>query len=154
MTAALFALTFIIREILTVTKKGCAMLTPLEISFHGLERSDAVEARIREKFERLQGHFDRFTHARVVVEAPARRAPRPKFFHVRIEIGIPGHKPILAIHEPDGDHAHTDVMLALRDCFKAAQRQIDEFSARLDHPAKHERVRRRPRTPEAGQDEA
>ena len=128
------------------------MLKPLEISFHGLERSDAVEARIREKFERLQSHFDRFTHARVVVEAPARRAPRPKFFHVRIEIGVPGHKPIVATHEPDGDHAHTDVMLALRDCFKAAQRQIDELSAKLDHPAKHEKVRRRPRTPnpEAG----
>lgn len=125
------------------------MLTPLEISFHGLERSDAVETRIREKFERLQSHFDRFTHARVVVEAPARRTPRPKFFHVRIEIGVPGMKPIIAVHEPEGDRAHTDVNLALRDCFKAAQRQIDALSAKLDHPAKHERVRRRPRQPEA-----
>ena len=131
------------------------MLTPLEISFHGLERSDAVENRIREKFQRLESHFDRITHARVVVEAPARRAPRPKFFHVRIEIGIPGQKPVVAKHEPEGDKAHTDVMLALRDCFKAAQRQIDTFSTRLDHPAKHEQVRRRPHAAAvAGQDEA
>ena len=128
------------------------MLTPLEISFHGLERSDAVENRIREKFQRLESHFDRITHARVVVEAPARRAPRPKFFHVRIEIGIPGQKPVVAKHEPEGDKAHTDVMLALRDCFNAAKRQMDELASRLGHMAKHERVRRRPHAPIVGED--
>ena len=53
--------------------KGSPMITPLEITFHGLERSDAVEARIHEKFERLRSHFDRMTHARVVIDAPQRR---------------------------------------------------------------------------------
>ena len=124
--------------------KGNSMLTPLEISFHGLERSDAVEARIREKFKRIEKHFDRITHARVAIEAPQRRSPLPKFFQVKIEIGIPGRHPVLASYEPDGEGGHTDVMLAIRDAFAAAQRQIDELGARMDHPAKHERERRRP----------
>lgn len=121
------------------------MLTPLEISFHGLERSDAVETRIREKFKRIESHFDRITHARVVVTAPQRRTPKPKFFHVKIEIGIPGHKSIVANHEPDADNAHTDVNLALRDAFATAMRQVDEFASRMDHPAKKEKARRRPK---------
>lgn len=120
------------------------MQSQLEISFRGLERSEAVEARVREKFKRLEQHFERFTHARVVIEAPQRRAPLPKFFHVRIDIGIPGHKPIVVHYEPDGEHAQTDVMLALRDAFSAAQRQVDELAGRFEKKARSEKARRRP----------
>ena len=126
------------------------MQSPLEITFHGVERSEAVERRVREKFKRIEAHFERITHARVVIEAPQRRTPLPKFFHVRIDIGIPGKKPIVVHHEPEDDHAHTDVMLALRDAFSAAQRQVDNLSDRLDRHARSEKARRRPaaETPE------
>ncbi len=120
------------------------MQSPLEITFHGVERSESVEARIQEKFKRIETRFERITHARVVIEAPQRRTPLPKFFHVRIDIGIPGHKPIVVNHEPDADNAHTDVMLALRDAFGVAQRLVDELADRLDKQARHEKVRRRP----------
>ena len=120
------------------------MQSPLEITFHGVERSEAVEARVREKFKRIEAYFDGITHARVVVEAPQRRTALPKFFHVRIDIGIPGHKPILVKHEPDAEHAHTDVMLALRDAFAAAQRQVSELSDRFDKHARSEKARRKP----------
>lgn len=120
------------------------MTSSLEVTFHGLERSEAVEARVREKFKRIEGHFDRITHARVVIEAPQRRTPLPKFFHVTIDIAIPGHKAIVVKHEPEAANAHTDVMLALRDAFSAAQRQVDELADRLDKQARHEKVRRRP----------
>lgn len=120
------------------------MQSPLEITFHGVERSEAVEQRIRQKFKRIEAHFERITHARVAIEAPQRRTPLPKFFHVRIDIGIAGKKPIVVHHEPDDEHAHTDVMLAIRDAFSAAQRQVDELASRLEHKARHEKVRRRP----------
>ena len=126
------------------------MLTPLEISFHGLERSDAVEARIREKFQRIEQHFDRITHARVVIDAPTRRGKVPKLFNVRIEIGVPGHPPIKVDHEPDAAHTQTDVMIAIRDAFAAAQRQVDELVDRMDKPARREQARRRPAKAPAG----
>jgi ribosome-associated translation inhibitor RaiA len=120
------------------------MQSPLEITFHGVERSEAVEQRVHQKFKRIEARFERITYARVVIEAPQRRTPLPKFFHVHIDIGIPGKKPIVVKHEPDGENAHTDVMLALRDAFSAAQRQVDELSNRLDRQARHEKARRRP----------
>lgn len=122
------------------------MQSPLEISFHGVERSEAVEERVRVKFKRIEAHFERITHARVVIEAPQRRTPLPKFFHVRIDIGIPGMKSIVVKHEPEAEHAHTDVMLALRDAFSAAQRQVDELGDRLERQGRHEKARRRPQT--------
>ena len=122
------------------------MQSPLEITFHGLERSEPVEERVRQKFKRIETHFDGITYARVVIEAPQRRTAVPKFFHVRIDIGIPGHKPIVVKHEPDAEHAYTDVMLALRDAFAVAQRQVAELSDRFDKHARSEKARRRPAT--------
>jgi len=120
------------------------MRTPLEISFHGLEKSDAVEARIRDKFTRLQQHFARITHARVVVETPRKHSPTAKVFHVKIEIGLPGQKPLIISSEPEVDQARTDVSLAIRDAFAAARRRLDDIAAKIKHPAKRERARRRP----------
>lgn len=121
------------------------MQTPLEISFHGIDKSEAVESRIREKFARLERHFDRITHARVAVEATRKRNALPTFFTVKIEIGIPGHNPVIVNHEsPDGDD-NTDVMLVLRDAFAAAKRQLDHVIERMDKPARREQARRRPR---------
>ena len=120
------------------------MLKPLEISFHGLDRSDAVEARIREKFGRIEQHFDRITHARVAVRTPARRGAVPKMFHVKIEIGMAGHAPIIVDYEPNPDRAQTDVMLALREAFAIATRQVDDYVSRKDKPARREKARRRP----------
>jgi len=127
------------------------MQSPLEITFHGVERSESVEARVREKFKRIEAHFEGITHARVVIDAPQRRTPLPKFFHVSIDIGIPGHKPILVNHQPEAEHAHTDVMLALRDAFAAAQRQVNELSDRFEKHARSEKARRRPNS---GREEA
>lgn len=129
------------------------MLTPLEISFHGLERSDAVETRAREKFARLEKRFDRITHGRVVIEVPRRRASAPKLFNVTIEIGVPGHNPIIVKYEPSED-GQDDVMLALRDAFASATRQVDEIVDKMAKPARREQTRRRPRANGDATDEA
>jgi ribosome-associated translation inhibitor RaiA len=120
------------------------MSAPLEITFHGLEKSDAVEARIRDKFTRLQQHFERITHGRVVVETPRKHSPTAKVFQVKIEIGLPGQKPLIVCYEPVVDQARTDVSLAIRDAFAAARRRLDDAAAKIKHPAKRERARRRP----------
>ncbi len=121
------------------------MLKPLEISFHGLERSEAIESRVREKFARIEKHFDRITHARVSIQSPRRRAPLPKLFHVKIEIGIPGHNSIVVNCEPDNDGGPSDIVMALKEAFAAANRQVDDIVARMDKPARREQARRRPR---------
>ena len=121
------------------------MLTPLEISFHGLERSEAIESRVREKFARIEKHFDRITHARVSIQSPRRRAPLPKLFHVKIEIGIPGHNSIVVNYEPVNDGGPSDIVMALKEAFAAANRQVDDIVARMDKPARREQARRRPR---------
>ena len=59
-------------------RKGPLMHSPVEIHFHGIEKSEAIEERVREKVSKLEKHFSRMTHCRVVLEAPhaARKNPR------------------------------------------------------------------------------
>lgn len=116
------------------------MTIPLEISFHGIDKSDAVEARIKEKFARLHGHFDRLTHARVVISSPNRTDARAKMFNVTIDLGVPGKRPIVIDNEAD----NADVFIALRDAFNAAQRKLDATAGKLTNTAKRERARRKP----------
>ena len=128
------------------------MSIPLEISFHGLEKSAAAEARIRDKFDRLHQHFDRITHARVVVETPRRHTAAAKVFQVKIEIGLPGQKPLVVRNELPADQTRTDISIAVRDAFAAARRRLDDIAAKIKHPAKRERSRRRPARLEVAQE--
>ena len=119
------------------------MDTPLEIHFHGIEKSEAVEERVREKVSKLEKHFGRMTRCRVVLEAPHRSPQKPKVFQVKIEISLPRRQPIVVCHEREGAHAHEELPLAIRDAFEAALRKVDDVGAKAIR-TKLERGRRRP----------
>ncbi len=121
------------------------MKTPLEISFKGLEKSRAVEAKVAERAARLERHFDRMTNVRVVVSAPNKLAHKGKHFEVKVEIGIPGGAPIIISEEPEGNDARSDLMIAIRNAFDSAERRLDDLAERLGGSSKKaERERRRP----------
>ena len=120
------------------------MNTPLEIAFKGLDKSRAIEAKIAEKAARLEKHFDRMTHCRVVVSAPNKHAHKGKVYEIKIDIGIPGSAPLIVTHETAVAQASESLQIALRDAFSAAERQLDEINDRLNGGAKTERARRKP----------
>ena len=119
------------------------MHTPVEIHFHGIEKSEAVEERVLEKVAKLEKHFGRMTRCRVVLEAPHRSPQKPKVFQIKIEISLPRRQPIVVCHEREGSHAHEELPLAIRDAFEAALRRIDDVGGKLVR-TKLERGRRRP----------
>ena len=62
------------------------MSIPLQITFHELPSSPAVEAQIRERAESLERHCDRLISCRVIVEG-RHRAQRPtQQFHLRVGV--------------------------------------------------------------------
>jgi ribosomal subunit interface protein len=105
------------------------MELPLQISFRDVAPSPAVEAKIRERAEKLERYYDRIMACRVVVETPHGRHHQGKLFHVRIDLTVPGAELVVS-REPDQHHAHEDVFVAIRDAFDAAQRQLADFARR------------------------
>ena len=106
---------------------------PLQIVFHGMDHSDAVEAKIREKAEVLDRYSDRITKCRVVFDQPHQHQHQGSLFSVRIELSVPG-APIIVTKEHRGDPAHEDAYIAIRDAFEAAKRQLAD---RHDKNTKH-----------------
>ncbi len=120
------------------------MTVPLEIHFHGLDKSEAVETRVKEKFAKLEKHFHRMSSCRVVIEAPHRNPAKAKVFQVKIEIAVRGGSPIIVNHDREGAHAHDELPLAVRDAFDAAIRKVDELSRQTATRGRSEQSRRRP----------
>jgi len=123
------------------------MATQVEVHFHGIEKSEAVEQRVREKVAKLKKHFTQMTSCRVAVEVPQRKADRPKVYQIKIEIGVPRRAPVIVSYERTGSHANEDLPLAIREAFEAALRKVDGMSAKLTQRSRIERGRRRPSLP-------
>jgi flavin-binding protein dodecin len=116
----------------------------VEITFQGIDKSDAIEARIAEGVAKLEKLFERMSYARVVVAAPHRHSRKGKVFQIKIEIGVPDHAPIVITHEPEINRTGESIKAAIRDAFNAAQRRLDNTVGRMSGTAKSERGRRRP----------
>jgi putative sigma-54 modulation protein len=125
-------------------------MTP-DIHFHGLEKSDAIEAKVRDKVAKLHRHFDRMSSCRVVLEAPQRNAAKAKQFRVKIEISVPNSAAIIVSHDREGASANEDLPLAIRDAFEAAMRKVDELGDRRANRGRAESSRRRPAADEIEQ---
>jgi len=106
------------------------MRIPLDVTFHNMDRSEAVEANVREKADKLERYFDRIIGCHVVVEAPHRHNHKGKLYHVRIDISVPG-KEIVVNHARPRNQAHEDVYVAVRDAFNAAARQLEDHARKV-----------------------
>jgi len=103
------------------------MQIPLHLTFHNMEHSDTLEARVREKVEHLDHLYEqRLTSCRVAIEAPHKRGHKGHHYQVRIFLGVPGGE-LAVTKDPDVSHAHEDVQVAMRDAFNAAERQLEDF---------------------------
>jgi ribosome-associated translation inhibitor RaiA/cold shock CspA family protein len=101
------------------------MQIPVEITFKELDRSDAMEARIRDWVAKLERVYDRIVRCDVMVETPHRHHRNGRQFHVRVRLTVPGGE-IVASHDPGPDETHEDFYVALRDAFLAARRQLED----------------------------
>ena len=124
------------------------MILPVQITFRNMPWSDAVAARVEEEAEKLDEFYKRITSCRVMVEVPHRHHVLGDQVHIRIELGVPGDE-IVVRHEPslrravrrsgeqqwekhiEANPQHKDVGVAVRDAFKAARRQLQDYSRRL-----------------------
>jgi ribosomal subunit interface protein len=122
-------------------------LMDLHIAFRGMEPSQAVESRIRQRAEKLERYHDRITACRVVVDAPHRRHTKGERYTVRVDLTVPGHE-IVVNRDSGGDRAHEDVYAAVRDAFDAAGRQLEDTVRIARGDVKHHdaRLTERPRS--------
>lgn len=116
------------------------MQTPLQITFHGLEHSDAIEERLRAKARELERFAPHLISCHVTVQAESGRHHRGNIYTVHIKLRVPNGE-LVASRESGRDHAHEDVYVSMRDAFNAITRQLEDYVRRQRGTVKqHESV--------------
>ena len=103
------------------------MEQPLQITFRDIPRSEALEAVIREKAEKLDHFYEKIMACRVMVEAPHGHHHKGYLYHVRIDLTVPRGE-IVIKRDPKKHQAHEDPYVAVRDAFKAARRKLQDYA--------------------------
>ena len=111
------------------------MKLPLQISFHGIDHSDALYNAIRERAEKLDHYYPHIMSCRVVLELAGRHKRHGKQFAVRVDLKVPGGE--IAVNR---DHDE-DVYVALRDAFDAARRKLEDTAREMRGDVKHHELR-------------
>jgi ribosome-associated translation inhibitor RaiA len=94
-------------------------MLPVDVVFRNMQRSDAIEARIRAKAEGLAVFDPRLHQCRAVVDLPHRHQKNGDRFRVRIELSVPGAKTLLVEHGPVAD-----IHQGVHDAFETARRRL------------------------------
>lgn len=98
------------------------MSVPLQITVREFPHSEALDALIREKADKLGAFYPHIMGVRVVVEVPHKHKHQGKFFNVRLDITVPGGELVI------NRDLHEDPNVALREAFKAATRRLEDFA--------------------------
>jgi len=119
-------------------------MEPLQIHLLDMPRSDAVEAKIRERADQLSRFSPDVQKLAVWVQSPHGHHRKGKLYEVRIRLTVPGEEIDIDL-QPKED----DVYVSIREAFDAARRKLEDYERRRRgkvkaHPrAKGDRTRRR-----------
>jgi ribosomal subunit interface protein len=102
------------------------MKLPLQVVFRNMGPSDAVEAKIRERADKLDHFYEHIMSCRVLVEEQHKHHHQGNLYHVRVDLKVPDAE-IVASREPDPHHAYEDVYVAIRDAFDNVRRQLEDY---------------------------
>ena len=134
-------------------------LIPTQVTFRGLSHSDELESEIRQRVVWLEQFYAGVVRCRVLVELPHRHRRHGRHFHVRIEMTLPGHRPIVVSRAPsphaglkdvqedgprkeseiEGVHRYAPVVIA--EAFDAARRRLEDIAREQRGAVKSHAVR-------------
>lgn len=108
---------------------------PLQVHFLSLPPSEAVEARVRERFEALERFSSRIQSCFVRVEKPRGHHRKGPLYEVQVRVTVPRKELVIASQPPE-----EDVTVAIRNAFDATRRKLEDYERR-----KRDRLQARPR---------
>ena len=102
------------------------MQLPLQITFDNVSSSEAIEAKSRQKTDKLNKLYNRLIGCRVAIDAPHRHH-QGNLYHIRIDLTVPGGELVIDRTPPE-HQAHEDIYVAVRDAFNAAKRKLQDYA--------------------------
>lgn len=103
------------------------MRIPLEISFHGLSRSESLEELIRKDAAKLERVCDDLISCRVGIKLNQKSQNTANHFKIRIEMRFPPNKSVVVTHKSGIKEKADDLPAAAKNAFKSAHRRLKKM---------------------------
>jgi ribosomal subunit interface protein len=105
------------------------MQLPLQITFHDLPPSDAIEQYVRKHAAKLDAFAPRITRCRVALERPHRHSRHGGHYRVAIAVSLP-EGTVVATRSPDDEKTYEDLYAVIDASFDDIGRRIQDFVRR------------------------
>jgi cold shock CspA family protein len=115
------------------------MRIPLEISFHGISRSESIEKIIHNDVTKLERVCDRLISCRVGIKLDQKSNVTANQFRVKIEMRVPPGHNLVVTNTSGTKEAADDLPTVVRNTFKSAHRRLKQLTekqqgAKKSHP--------------------
>lgn len=107
------------------------MPSVLQISFDNFDDSEALRGIVEACAQDLERRCGELTRCDVKIH----RSPRTRWhsiFEVRLRVGVHGGRQLVVDRAPGDAARHDDPVVAIRDAFRAAERQLRDESPRTE----------------------
>jgi hypothetical protein len=110
------------------------MHAPIQITFEGVLRSDAIEGCIRQEWENLNDIGAPITSSRVVVAKPRAKHFSGDPCRLWVFLTIEGGADINVNHDPGAGRRHDAMQLAVRDAFRIVRLRLEDLVRKSPSP--------------------
>lgn len=104
-------------------------MTRPQITFRGIEHSDALESIVEQKVGKLRALYDKIDRISVLIDEPHRHHNQGRRFHVLVTLHVPGDELVVSRDTPKGENE--DPFFAVTHAFELARRQLQEWIDRI-----------------------
>ena len=116
------------------------MQLPVEVSYRGVDKTDATETLVRDKAAHLDKFCDHITRCDVVIEQLNHSQHSGSPFRVRIDVTVPPGHELVVDEKPTKHDMHEPLAKVVGDAFRAMERQVKELTQRQHGQVKHHEV--------------
>jgi ribosomal subunit interface protein len=100
------------------------MQLPVNITYRGVDKSDAIDQVVLEKAARLEKFCDHITRCDVAIEQPNHAHQKGNPYRVRIDVTVPPGHELVADERGMDNGSHAPLAKVIHDAFKTMEREL------------------------------
>ncbi|MEM8505383.1 MAG: HPF/RaiA family ribosome-associated protein [Cyanobacteria bacterium P01_D01_bin.1] len=114
------------------------MRVPPEISYRGVNKTEALENLVSEKIARLEKFYREISSCHLSIEKVHDHPESGSPYRVRLDITVPEDREVVVDKSPDTGKQYEPLDAIIRDAFDIADRQLKELNEQQhDHKKTH-----------------